>query len=747
MNIYGYLSSSFRFIKNQLCELCSETFHKFSRNSRTDLLARSVWSGATHSSSGIDPSRLSTAPVPRSDFESDLQKWVDEKQGTNEYDNRQKAQKRMLNCYRGQGTSLDLRSLQLSSLPRCIGKLTDLRALDLGVNQLSTLPAEICNLTSLEKLYLSENQLSTLPAEIGNLTNLRELDLRANQLSTLPAEIGNLTSLEKLYLSENQLSTLPAEIGRLTSLENLNLSLNRLIALPAEIGNLTNLRELDLRANQLSTLPAEIGNLTNLQELSLHNNQLSALPAEIGNLTNLRELSLHNNQLSTLPAEIGNLTNLKKLDLVSNQLSTLPVEIGNLTSLENLELSWNQLSTLPAEIDNLTNLRELALDRNQLSTLPAGIGNLTNLRELSLHNNQLSTLPAGIGNLTSLENLELSWNQLSTLPAEIVNLTRLGRLTLHNNRIATLSNAVFTYLQQRSPLLLNGNPIFQNFHSQDAAAAGADLKEQLQKWLDVSSDADLPSIYKELLSHPSKDFLALLLARLGNLQYIPADYRERPEALKVRIQSILKKGCESKEAMDILCTRAQSATESCGDAIAYELDNLELALDLLQMDKLDDPSLAKFLLKFHRKKRLDEYVREFLKKNPHREEIETALFFHTKLQDLLPSTATSMRYRGEARISESEAPGKIEEAKEFITKDCQTVEEQAKVLCGMDPWNERIENRKDYSDFMKTMYDKLGEQEKEEKTDQEHVASGKSLLEAIGQWKLNLTKNVLKQIS
>ncbi|MBP5973623.1 leucine-rich repeat domain-containing protein, partial [Brasilonema sp. CT11] len=200
---------------------------------------------------------------------------------------------------------LDLRSNQLSALPKEIIQLTNLQSLNLWRNQLSALPPEIVQLTNLQSLYLNENQLSVLPAEIVQLTNLQSLDLSSNQLSALPAEIGQLTNLQSLDLRSNQLSALPNEIIQLTNLQSLNLWRNQLSALPPEIVQLTNLQSLDLRSNQLSALPKEIGQLTKLQSLYLYRNQLSALPKEIGQLTNLKKLDLRGNPVPIPPEILG----------------------------------------------------------------------------------------------------------------------------------------------------------------------------------------------------------------------------------------------------------------------------------------------------------------------------------------------------------------------------------------------------------------------------------------------------------
>ncbi len=48
------------------------------------------------------------------------------------------------------------------------------------------------------QLDLSSLDLTSLPLEIGRLTNLQTLYIRGNQLTSLPPEIGQLTNLQTL---------------------------------------------------------------------------------------------------------------------------------------------------------------------------------------------------------------------------------------------------------------------------------------------------------------------------------------------------------------------------------------------------------------------------------------------------------------------------------------------------------------------------------------------------------------------
>jgi Leucine-rich repeat (LRR) protein len=63
----------------------------------------------------------------------------------------------------------------------------------------------------MEKLLVFGNKLTSLPRSIKYLSNLRILDVRFNCLQEIPREISRCKSLEILKVSSNQISNLPVK--------------------------------------------------------------------------------------------------------------------------------------------------------------------------------------------------------------------------------------------------------------------------------------------------------------------------------------------------------------------------------------------------------------------------------------------------------------------------------------------------------------------------------------------------------
>jgi hypothetical protein len=123
-----------------------------------------------------------------------------------------------------------------------------------------------------------EHKLTSLPKEVGEMTQLKTLFLAANAFMFVPEVIRNLTGLESLTMSTNKLKVIPAWIDRCTKLRVLNFNFNQLRSLPNELGNFPHLTHLFLGENQLQTIPASVFNyFGKLKEFRLDDNPLQEL--------------------------------------------------------------------------------------------------------------------------------------------------------------------------------------------------------------------------------------------------------------------------------------------------------------------------------------------------------------------------------------------------------------------------------------------------------------------------------------
>jgi internalin A len=270
------------------------------------------------------------------------------------------------------------------------------KTLDLSSLELTSVPESIGQLTALQVLNLYSNQLTSVPENLGRLTVLQELRLDNNRLTSVPENLGRLTVLQELRLDNNRLTSVPESLGRLTALQTLNLHKNQLTSVPESISRLTALRDLSLFDNQLVSVPDSLGYLPVLEMLELSSNRLTSVPESLGRLKGLWLLNLGNNQLRDVPENLSQLPNLRVLLLSSNKLRKLPDRLGDLSLLEELDVSYNQLKKIPESMGQMIWLRELRLVDNQLINLPISLKQLNNLDELYLHGNSALRIPTEI---------------------------------------------------------------------------------------------------------------------------------------------------------------------------------------------------------------------------------------------------------------------------------------------------------------------------------------------------------------
>ncbi len=265
-----------------------------------------------------------------------------------------------------------------------------------------------CKKNKNSELDLSDLELSEIPREIGKLYWLEKLKFFNTQLSRIEG-LENLRNLTYLGLGSTQLSKIEG-LDNLKNLTYLGLGSTRLSKIEG-LGNLKNLTSLDLSGTQLLKIEG-LGNLKNLMSLELSDTQLSKIEG-LENLTNLKSLYLSNTQIPKMEG-LENLTNLKSLYLSNTQISKVE-GLETLTNLRILNLSNTEISKI-AGFERLINLRMLNLSNTKISKIE-GLENLTNLTYLNLGNNTINEIEDfSISFLEQLEVLDLSDNPIEELP-------------------------------------------------------------------------------------------------------------------------------------------------------------------------------------------------------------------------------------------------------------------------------------------------------------------------------------------
>lgn len=179
-----------------------------------------------------------------------------------------------------------------------------------------------------KKLELKGLDLTTIPRQVFELKDLEELNLFDNELKEIPDDIGKLKELRILTLNWNHIDKISSELFKLSHLKELSFyyggELKNSRSLKKNIQKLKNLESLDLEGASLKRMPKGITRLSKLTELNLTGCDLVKIPRTIGDLQNLTVLYIQvNNFLKDILDEFFLLTGLKKLYCAGTQI---PVE-------------------------------------------------------------------------------------------------------------------------------------------------------------------------------------------------------------------------------------------------------------------------------------------------------------------------------------------------------------------------------------------------------------------------------------
>lgn len=297
--------------------------------------------------------------------------------------------------------TLNLVSLNISSIPDSLGNLANLTALYLqGSAWSGSIPAALFNLPRLADVTFSGPFSGSLPARVS-LPNLKKFQIENTKLSG-PLPVGFSAPTETIYFSSNSLisGTLPAEWGSITTLKELAVTRSPLVygEVPASYAALSGLTKIALSTCALNrTLPPTLfDRMVNLTNIDLTSNDFTGpFPGDFrsfSRLTKLTSLSILSNRFSGPASLFLALPAISQLYIYRNQFSG-PLEIlaGIPTKLTSLDASNNLLTKLPDNIGAFPLLSNLRATNNRLSgTVPASLGTSASLTVVDLGYNTLT---------------------------------------------------------------------------------------------------------------------------------------------------------------------------------------------------------------------------------------------------------------------------------------------------------------------------------------------------------------------
>ena len=309
-------------------------------------------------------------------------------------------------------TSLNLKFNLFSNLDG-LAALTNLRrlVLDALLIRADASTGFLRNLSKLQMLDLSANYLTSIPREISSMPDLRYLRMVANRVSSLEylKDCPSLESLDLAFNFGNATSLRFVDsLSFLSNLQHLNISRTtdypiRAPGILSALLPLSQLRTLLLRNVFINDTfpPTFFPSLPNLEVLDLSGaNLLGEIPKDIDQSASLQELSLQENSLNgDLPSGLWNLLRLAVLNTTHNYLSgPISENISNLTHLQILHAGFNGLFGDIPDLLPLQKLSSINLRSNRLTgSVPPKLGHMYGLLDIDLSNNSLS------GNLTDLK--------------------------------------------------------------------------------------------------------------------------------------------------------------------------------------------------------------------------------------------------------------------------------------------------------------------------------------------------------
>ncbi|XP_064638193.1 slit homolog 2 protein-like [Lineus longissimus] len=321
-------------------------------------------------------------------------------------------------------TSLEITKTNVSQLPVIICQFRNLRRLVLVHNNLSELPDCLEKLSNLEILDVSFNALKSIKRIYfgsGGNNKKKFLDLSFNQITYIDIEAlekFDEKGLEFLSLRNNALKNIDLYLPNL--LNHIDLSNNNIKYIKLNAWHEPQvLKTLLLQHNEIETVDFYIP--SPLISLDLSHNYIESVNGEkLRNAKNLEGLFLNNNRIRQIRYPYSMPYGLKYITLNNNHFEKLDfLSKLSLKSLEIMDLSYNSITSVDfASFKNAKNLKTLLLQHNIIREIDGNI-----LKEKTI--------------LPKMKNMNFSHNQLRVAPLNLIFLKRLQTVDFSHNKIET----------------------------------------------------------------------------------------------------------------------------------------------------------------------------------------------------------------------------------------------------------------------------------------------------------------------
>lgn len=250
---------------------------------------------------------------------------------------------------------------------------------------------------TVEHIKIMSNNISSFPRDISNLKNLRKLKMEENKLVLMPKLPPNVEIMLFQKNSINQIEKFSVKQARILRLDNNNLN---------ETPNLKKfpLKTLRMRYNHLKKTGYQSLN-KQLKNLDYTYNMIREIENGLFSLLGkLNTLNISHNSISKLPTQISK-SKLKILNISENPISELP---SLPTTLLEIVACKCKFTELPSHLSKLPKLERVNFSVNEISSVEF----IPNVKRLNLASNNIETIPELP---QDIEILDLSFNNLSGL--------------------------------------------------------------------------------------------------------------------------------------------------------------------------------------------------------------------------------------------------------------------------------------------------------------------------------------------